>query len=84
MTCSLLRSSAPGVMGVSFMSGPDLDLAGKHGRTTMIRKKWRDGEDRSEIIWREGKGAIPELRFVRLPSLPAEINTDDSDPLGTA
>ena len=26
------------------MSGPGLDLAGKHGRTTMIRKKWHDGE----------------------------------------
>ena len=26
------------------MSGPVRDLAGKHGRKTMIRKKWRDGE----------------------------------------
>ena len=31
-------------MVASFMSGPDLDLAGKHGRETMIRKKWIDGE----------------------------------------
>ena len=31
-------------MVASFMSGPGLDLAGKHGRTTMIRKKWHDGE----------------------------------------
>ena len=31
-------------MVASFMSGPGLDLAGKHGRETMIRKKWRDGE----------------------------------------
>ena len=33
-----------GIMVTSFMSGPGLDLAGKHGRKTMIRKKWRDGE----------------------------------------
>ena len=42
-----------------------------------------DGEDRSGIIWREGKADIPlVLRSVRFPSLPAGINTDDSDPLG--
>ena len=28
----------------SFMSGPGLDLAGKHGRKTMIRKKWNGDE----------------------------------------
>ena len=31
-------------MVASFVSGPGLDLAGKHGRETMIRKKWIDGE----------------------------------------
>ena len=31
-------------MVASFMSGPGLDLAEKHGRKTMIRKKWFDGE----------------------------------------
>ena len=31
-------------MAASFMSGPGLDLAGKHGRKTMIRKKWSGGE----------------------------------------
>ena len=44
MSDSPLRSPAPGIMVASFMSGPGLDLAGKHGRNTMIRKKWRDGE----------------------------------------
>ena len=39
-----------------------------------------DGEDQSEIIWREEKGTLPALRFVWFPSLPAGINTDDSDP----
>ena len=42
-----------------------------------------DGEDRSEIIWREGKGTLSRhFNFVWFPSLPAGINTDDSDPLG--
>ena len=41
---SPLGSTSPGIMAASFMSGPGLDLAGKHGRKTMIRKKWRDGE----------------------------------------
>ena len=31
-------------MVASFISGPGLALAGKHGKTTMIRKKWIDGE----------------------------------------
>ena len=44
MTCSPLRSPPPGIMVASFMSGQGLDLAGKHGRKTMIRKKWLDGE----------------------------------------
>ena len=38
------QSTSPGIMVASFVSGPGLDLAGKYGRTTMIRKKWRDGE----------------------------------------
>ena len=41
---SPLWSTSPGIMVASFMSGPGLDLAGKHGRATMIRKKWHDGE----------------------------------------
>ena len=44
MTCLLLRCPAPVYMVASFMSGPGLNLAGKHGRKPMIRKKWRDGE----------------------------------------
>ena len=44
MSHSPLRSPSPGIMVASFMSGPGLDLAGKHGRKTMIRKRWRDGE----------------------------------------
>ena len=41
-----------------------------------------DGEDRSEIIWREGKGTPSRhFDFVWFSSLPAGINTDDSDPL---
>ena len=47
------------------------------------RRRTLDGEDRSGIIWREGKADIPAvLRSVRFTSLPAGINTDDSDPLG--
>ena len=46
------------------------------------RRRTLDGEDRSGIIWREGKGGHSAvLRSVRFPSLPAGINTDDSDPL---
>ena len=46
-----------------------------------------DGEDRAGIIQGEGKGdtrteARWGSRSVRFPSLPAGINTDDSDPLG--
>ena len=46
-----------------------------------------DGEDRAGIIQGEGKGdtrteARRRSRSVRFPSLPAGINTDDSDPLG--
>ena len=39
-----LGSTSPGRMAASFMSGPGLDLAGKHERKTMIRKKWSGGE----------------------------------------
>ena len=57
MSHSPLRSTPPGIMGVSFMSGPGLDRARKHGRTTMIRKKWRDGEvvlsvDTEDEVWK--------------------------------
>ena len=41
---SPLRFPLPGIMVASFISGPDLNRAGKHGRKTMIRKRWRDGE----------------------------------------
>ena len=41
---SPLGSTTPGIMAASFMSGPGLDLAGKHERKTMIRKKWSGGE----------------------------------------
>ena len=44
MNHSPFRSTSPGIMASSFMSGPELDLAGKHGRKNMIRKKWIDGE----------------------------------------
>ena len=45
-----------------------------------------DGQDRAGIIRGEGKGdtrteARRRSRSVRFPSLPAGINTDDSDPL---
>ena len=50
MTCSLLRSPSPSIMVAFFMSGPGLGLAGKHGRKTMIRKKWIDGEP---VLWVE-------------------------------
>ena len=44
-------------MVASFVSGPDLGLAGKYERTAMIRKKWRDGEavlsvDTEDEFWK--------------------------------
>ena len=44
MSPSLLRSRTAVTVMASFMSGPGLNRAGKHGRKTMIRKRWRDGE----------------------------------------
>ena len=43
MNHSPLQSASPGIMVASFMGGAGRDLAGKHGRKTMIRKKWRAG-----------------------------------------
>ena len=48
------------------MSGSGLDLAGKHGRTTMIRKKWIDGEavlsvDTEDEFWKATTGEPVEL-----------------------
>ena len=44
MSPSLLRSRTAVTVMASFMSGPGLHRAGKHGRKTMIRKKWIEGE----------------------------------------
>ena len=67
----LQRPAAPQCLGPGGAEG-----FRRAGRRTL------DGEDRSGIIWREGKGTLPVLRFVRFPSLPAGINTGDSDPWG--
>ena len=84
-------------MAVRVPSGPDfpLSLVNSHpfgparsdpGRGAR-RSRSLDGEDRAGIIQGEGKGDIRtkarrRSRSVRFPSLPAGINTDDSDPLG--
>ena len=54
------------------------------GRETA--KRTLDGEDQSGIIWRERKGttrtALGGAPICLVPSLPAGINEDESDPLG--
>ena len=85
---SPFRSTSPGIIVASFMSGPGLDLAGKHGRTTMIRKKWIDGEpvlsvETEDEFWKAlTTGEAVELtwkpcRAIQVPELELR------DPLGS-
>ena len=76
MTCSLLRSRTAVTVVVQDWPPP----AGERIGGSL------DGQDRAGIIQGEGKGdtrteARRRSRSVRFPSLPAGINTDDSDPL---
>ena len=51
-------------MVASFVSGPGLHLVRKHGKKTMIRKRWRDGEavlsvDTEDEFWKAATTGEP-------------------------